>query len=128
MTKRLLDHIDLRVDDLEKCAPFYHGLLPLLGFTEDAKIDGWIQYVATHGDDDIVEFFGVTEDRNHIPNGTRIAFRAADKETVDRIASRLPALGALAIEGPDYEADFYYAVYFNDPAGNQLELCHRTKN
>ena len=38
-------------------------------------------------------------------------------------------IGAQNIEGPEfYECDFYYVVFFEDPAGNRLELCHRFQN
>lgn len=41
---RGFDHIDLRVKNLAEVRSFYEILLPALGFTKDAKIDGWIQY------------------------------------------------------------------------------------
>lgn len=124
---RRLDHIDLRVPDLEKARPFYTRLLPVLGFTEDLTIEGWLQYYAKG--DGVTEFFGVTESKNHIPNGNRIAFWAESVDEVDRLAALLHDLGARNIEGPAFEyGPTYYAVFFEDPDGNPLEICHRTSN
>ena len=45
-------------------------------------------------------------------------------------AMGLAAGGAMAgpkvVEGPGYdEGPGYYAVFFEDPSGNRLEICHR---
>lgn len=123
---RLFDHIDLRVRDLRRAAPFYERLLPLLGFTERVEIDGWLQF--ERPGPDASEFFGVTEDPAHTPNRTRIAFPAKSIEQVNELARAVRELGALNIEGPDFEAPDYYAVYFEDPSGNALEVCYRARS
>ena len=124
---RHFDHIDLRVPDLAAVTPFYRTLLPALGFTEDVSSPDWLQFTAPG--DGGTEFFGITESIHHLPNENRIAFWAQSVEEVDRIAQLLPTIGALTIEGPEwYEGDFYYVVFFEDPAHNRLELCHRLKN
>ena len=122
---RILDHVDLRVRDLRACRDFYHGLLPLVGFTLRMEIPGWIQFEGAGSG--VTEFFGVTEDPGHRPNKGRIAFWAESKDRLDRIARELPGLGAAEIEGPDWESATYYAIYFSDPSGNPLEICHRTR-
>ena|ERR1051326_8249642 len=121
---RIFDHIDLRVRDLAVAGEFYRRLLPLLGFSVKVEIEGWIQFEAAGRD--AAEFFGVTEDKNHQPNRSRIAFWAESKARVDQLAAAARELGAGNIEGPDYEAESYYAVYFDDPSGNPLEICHRS--
>lgn len=122
---RLFDHVDLRVRDLTVAGPFYRQFLPLLGFTVRVDIEGWIQFEAPGPD--AAEFFGVTEDKAHQPNRSRIAFWAGSNQRVDELASALRPLGAQNIEGPDFEAPTYYAVYFDDPSGNPLEICHRSR-
>ncbi len=122
---RLFDHVDLRVRDLAAAGPFYRALLPLLGFTVYVDIDGWIQFEAPGVD--ASEFFGITEDKDHRPNRSRIAFRADSVQRVDALAEQLRKLGAQAIEGPDYESPTYYAVYFDDPSGNPLEIVYRSQ-
>jgi len=120
---RIFDHVDLRVVSLASAAPFYRAILPVLGFSERVEIEGWLQFEAVG--EGPSEFFGVTEDSPHKPNANRIAFWAESIARVDELSRLLPAVGGLNIEGPAYESDDYYAVYFNDPSGNRLEVCHR---
>ncbi|MCI0540435.1 MAG: VOC family protein [Verrucomicrobiales bacterium] len=121
--KRRFDHIDLRVPRLTEVAAFYETLLPALGFTRRADVEGWLQFEAADGA--ITEFFGVTESPVHVPNENRVAFWAENAADVDRVAKVAKQAGARNIEGPmDYESG-YYAVFFEDPCGNRLEVCHR---
>ena len=125
---RRLDHIDLRVPNLKQAEPFYSKLLPALGFTRAADIGGWLQFNAETGET-TSEFFGMTENSEHVPNHYRFAFWATSNEEVDRLAKLLHYIGALNIEGPGFdEGPTYYAVFFEDPFGNRLEICHRTQN
>ena len=126
MKSRLFDHIDLRVRDVEQARKFYVPLLNALGFTVDQHIKDWVSYEAPRKDGQPTEFFGFTHDPNHKPNGMRIAFWAESREEVDRVAEVARAAGAKNIEGPElYEEPGYYAVFFEDPEGNKLEVCHR---
>ena len=122
---RILDHVDLRVQDLQVSGPFYRQLLPLLGFTISAEVDGWIQFEAPG--QLVAEFFGVTQDKGHRPNRSRIAFWADSVQRVDELGAAVRQLGARNVEGPAYESPTYYAVYFDDPSGNPLEVCHRSQ-
>lgn len=68
----------------------------------------------------------MTEDPQHVPNGTRIAFRAASPQDVDRIAAVIEGAGARHLEGPGLVPEYgptYYGVFFDDPEGNKLEVC-----
>ncbi len=124
---RRFDHIDLRVPDLGLVRRFYAALLPRLGFTEDMNIPDWLQYYAQG--EGPTEFFGVTQSPGHTPNENRIAFWASSVAEVDEIARLLVEIGARNIEGPSHEdSEAYYAVFFEDPAGNRFEVCHRLKN
>jgi catechol 2,3-dioxygenase-like lactoylglutathione lyase family enzyme len=125
---RRFDHVDLRVPDLALAGDFYRALLPALGFTQDLTIPEWLQYYAKG--EGATEFFGVTESRAHVPNENRIAFWASSVAEINDIARLLGQIGAKNIEGPGYEGDSnaYYAVFFEDPAGNRLEVCYRLEN
>lgn len=135
MRKGLLDHIDLRVSNMERAAKFYRSFLPQLGFVLEkyeaspspaAGEDFCTFYSA--GRDTASEFFGFTLDKNHKPNGTRIAFWAETNERVDEIAKLVKAAGGRNLEGPEICADYspgYYAFFFEDPDGNKLEICCR---
>jgi len=122
---RRFDHIDLRVPRLSDVRNFYESLLPALGFSRKADVEGWLQYEGA--DSDITEVFGITESTSHVPNENRIAFWAGTIQEVDRLARIAVTAGARNVEGPmDYEPG-YYSVFFEDPCGNRLEICHRVK-
>ena len=135
MKTRLLDHIDLRVKDMKVAAKFYSKFRPQLGFArekyepatpESQGEDSYTFYSA--GGDRPSEFFGLTQDKNHRPNGTRIAFWAETREKVDEIAKLVREAGGKNLEGPEICADYspgYYAFFFEDPDGNKLEICCR---
>ena len=122
---RHFDHIDLRVPRLAEVAAFYETLLPALGFTRRVPVEGWLQFEAANGD--ITEFFGVTESANHVVNETRVAFWAVSVDEVGRLAEVARRAGARNIEGPMHYEPGYHAVFFEDPCGNRLEICHRVK-
>jgi len=124
MTRRF-DHIDLRVPDLAEAATFYEALLPALGFTRKVEVDGWLQYESV--DEAAGAFFGVTESPGHRANENRIAFRAEGVAEVARLAETAVRAGARNVEGPMLYEPGYHAVFFEDPAGNRLEICHRVE-
>ena len=129
---RRYDHIDLRVRSISEARRFYETLLPALGFTRDVRIEGWLQFESDDADG-VTEFFGVTESPQHVANECRVAFWADSISEVKMLAEIAARAGARNIEGPAYEIPQpgetgYYAVFFEDPCGNRLEVCHRTKN
>jgi catechol 2,3-dioxygenase-like lactoylglutathione lyase family enzyme len=122
---RRYDHIDLRVPHLAGVTSFYEKLLPALGFTRDVRVEGWLQFEAAGAD--ITEFFGVTESAGHVPNENRIAFWVESVSEVDRLAEVARRADARNVEGPMQYEPGYYAVFFEDPSGNRLEVCYRVK-
>jgi catechol 2,3-dioxygenase-like lactoylglutathione lyase family enzyme len=123
--QRHFDHIDLRVPRLAEVVAFYETLLPSLGFSRKMAIEGWLQFQAAGNV--ATEFFGITESPSHVPNENRIAFRVESPADVDRVAEIAARVGARNIEGPMDYAPGYYAVFFEDPSGNRLEVCHRLR-
>ena len=123
--RRRYDHIDLRVRNLAEARPFYEVLLPALGFTRAVQIEGWLQFEAA-GVDGATEFFGLTESPTHVANECRVAFWVESNNEVERLAGIVVRAGARNVEGPLYEDPGYYAVFFEDPSGNRLEVCYRT--
>ena len=127
MKPRYFDHIDLRVSNLARAREFYARILPALGFTCDRSDSDWATFYAA-GHDRPEAFFGFTEDAQHQPNGTRIAFWAESRAEVDRFAELAREAGARNLEGPELCTEYspgYYAVFFEDADGNKLEICHR---
>ena len=127
MKTRLFDHIDLRVKDIARAQKFYAAVLPAIGFTEpeDTGPEWYNFYAPGEGKR---EFFGFTEDPNHVPNGTRISFWADSREEVDRVAQVVRQAGGKVLEGPELCVDYtpnYYAFFWEDPDGNKLEICFR---
>jgi catechol 2,3-dioxygenase-like lactoylglutathione lyase family enzyme len=126
MSTRLFDHIDLRVKNREAAQRFYAQILPAIGFRVDKSGEQWGLFEADG--QTAVDFFGFTEESDHQPNGSRIAFWAESREAVDRIGEIVRKAGARNIEGPELCVDYspgYYALFFEDPDGNKLEVCHR---
>jgi catechol 2,3-dioxygenase-like lactoylglutathione lyase family enzyme len=124
---RLIDHIDLRVKDFDRATEFYRQLLPALGFTHDRSDQEWATFYSA-GEGEPSAFVGFTADPRHQPNGTRIAFWADTREEVDRIGAVVRQIGANNVEGPELCREYspgYYAVFFEDPDGNKLEVCCR---
>ena len=127
MTRRLFDHIDLRVRSLPEARPFYAVLLPALGFPDFCNTPIGIAYDAAR-EHPKPEFVGLIEDPAHVPNATRIAFWAETKEDVDRVAAAIKPAGVRNMEGPMFCPEYsptYYGLFFEDPCGNRLEVCCR---
>lgn len=121
----LHDHIDLRVRRLAEVRPLYDALLPALGYTRIVA-DETCAYYHLPGKD--VDFFGITVDAHHRPNGTRIAFAAASRAQVHELAALASTAGARAFEAPHLCTEYaekYYATFFEDAEGNKLEICFR---
>jgi catechol 2,3-dioxygenase-like lactoylglutathione lyase family enzyme len=126
MSARLFDHIDLRVKDREAAQSFYAKILPAIGFRVDKSGEQWGLFEAEG--EKAVEFFGFTEEADFKPNGNRIAFWANSRAAVDAAAEVIRKAGGRKIEGPELCLDYspgYYAVFFEDPDGNKLEVCCR---
>jgi catechol 2,3-dioxygenase-like lactoylglutathione lyase family enzyme len=127
MKMRCFDHIDLRVRDMKVAREFYGKFLPQLGFVRESPGEDFHTFYAAGGDNP-AEFFGFTQDENHQPNGTRIAFWADTREEVDWLANLVREAGGKTLEGPEICVDYspgYYAFFFEDPDGNKLEICCR---
>ena len=127
---RYFDHIDLRVKNRAAAQQFYAALLPALGFTKDESGEKWGAFQVPEPDGKAREFFGFTEDPNHRPNESRISFWADSRGQVDEISEVVRRAGGRNIEGPQIWTEYtpgYYAVFFEDPDGNKLEVCCRER-
>lgn len=127
MNTNPFQHIDLRVNDLEEAWVFYSKILPAVGFEKGWKGKRFRGFDA-HGSPPQQAWFGFTEDKDHHANANRISFWAQSRERVDEIGRLLEDAGARNIGGPRECPDYsptYYAVFFEDPFGNCLEVCHR---
>jgi catechol 2,3-dioxygenase-like lactoylglutathione lyase family enzyme len=122
MKTRCLDHIDLRVRDMEVARKFYRKFLPHLGFVHESPGDDFHTFYSAGGDKPS-EFFGFTEDRNHHQtNADRILGRHTRRSGSAR--KNRARNGRQNAGRPEICEDYspgYYAFFFEDPDGNKLE-------
>jgi catechol 2,3-dioxygenase-like lactoylglutathione lyase family enzyme len=124
----LISHDDVRVRDRGKAEEFYDALLSVLGAVkEHGKTFTTWSIVPPDAPDDYepTEWFGITDDPHMTAGPARVAFDAPSRGTVDAIATILPAIGARNVERSEgVYGPTYYAVFFEDPDGNKLEMVH----
>lgn len=112
---RLLDHVHLRVRDLELSKRFYASVLEPLGRDLTGEGDGWFS-----ADELFVSADGTPT------TGLHIAFQAGDHETVDRFHAAALEAGWRDNGAPgerEYHAG-YYAAYVLDPDGTNVEAVY----
>jgi catechol 2,3-dioxygenase-like lactoylglutathione lyase family enzyme len=123
----VIDHVDLRVGDVARAKSFYDAFLKEYGFRGKTQPDGSQLYYRLE-ERRVCEVIVVNGEPKHRPNANRLAFFAATRADVDRIAAVAQAAGARAYEAPaacpEYTAS-YYAAFFEDPDGNRLEVVCR---
>jgi predicted lactoylglutathione lyase len=121
------NHVDLRVSNMDQATRFYEVLLPELGFTRTRHDSEW-KVFSMVGEFPSVAYFAFTQEPGHRPSATRIAFWAESRQEVNRLADLVKKAGGRNVSGPkpcpEYSST-YYAVFFEDPCGNKLEICYR---
>lgn len=113
----MLDHIIIRVKDLEKMGAYYERVLGTLGYTKGVEYPGGLQLVSPDGRDStwISPWEGdVTP--------AHVAWLAADAEQVQAFYDAAMDGGTdNGAPGPrDYHPG-YYACFVHDPEGNNIE-------
>lgn len=120
---RVLSHVDLRVRNRAAAIAYYDRLLGELGIRGSYR-DEWCEYTY-EGAAESPDWFAFTEDPDGAAGQTRVSFAAPSRAEIDRIAALLDSMGSRAIEGPEFAyGPRYYAVFFEDPDGNKLEICY----
>jgi catechol 2,3-dioxygenase-like lactoylglutathione lyase family enzyme len=110
---RLIDHLHLRVRDLEASRRFYKGVMAVIGAPLE---EGPGHFVI----DEL--WVDVGEPLSHV----HLAFQTPDRATVDRFHAAALAAGGRDNGGPG-ERDYhpgYYAAFVYDPDGNNIEAVH----
>jgi class 3 adenylate cyclase/catechol 2,3-dioxygenase-like lactoylglutathione lyase family enzyme len=112
---RLIDHVHLRVRDLDASKQFYAAVLEALGHSLSGEGDGyfWADELFASNDEEPTA-------------GLHIAFQARDRETVERFYEAALASGGLD-NGPPGERRYhpgYFAAYVIDPDGNNVEAVN----
>lgn len=115
---RLIDHLQLVVNDLAASKRFYAAVLDALGIPLGGEGEGYFWadelFVSTK---DSPAALGVTTGRVHL------AFQAKDRETVERFHSAALAAGGRDNGAPGERPYHpgYYAAFVLDPDGNNIE-------
>ena len=109
---RLIDHVHLRVRDLEVSKRFYGAALEALGLGLTRESEH--AFVAD-------ELF--VSDDGEPTSGLHLAFQAPDRETVERFYEAALAAGGRDNGGPGERGYHpgYFAAYALDPDGNNVE-------
>jgi catechol 2,3-dioxygenase-like lactoylglutathione lyase family enzyme len=112
---RLLDHVHLRVADIEASKRFYARVAEVLGLDPIREGEGWFS---------LDELF-VSTDGPPTAN-LHLAFQAADRALVDRFHQAALSSGGTD-NGEPGEREYhpgYYAGYVLDPDGNNVEAVY----
>ena len=114
-TGRLLDHVHLRVADLESSKAFYRAVLAALGR----------ELTFEHAEAFAADELFVSAD-GEPTRGLHLAFQTPDRETVDRFHAAALAAGGRDNGGPGERRYHpgYYAAYVLDPDGTNVEAVH----
>ena len=112
---RLLDHVHLRVRDVEASKRFYAGALEPLGLAVTGEGEGWFS---------VDELF--VSDDGEPTAGLHFAFQAADRETVNRFHTAALDAGGRDNGAPGERDDHpgYYAAFVLDPDGTNVEAVY----
>ena len=117
----MIDHVTIRVQDLQATRKFYTNALQPLG------------YSVLHGDDEFIGFgrdgkadtwFTLHKQRS---GPVHVAWKAATKEEVDAFYKAALTAGGKDNGAPGIRAEYhetYYGAYVLDPDGNNVEVVY----
>ena len=125
----MIDHISIRVSDIERARAFYDACLAPLGYRRVMDFG----QAAGYGDGHPGFWVGVPEPSgggfSAVPPGAHVAFVAPDRAAVDNFYRAALGAGGLDNGGPGLRSHYhpdYYAAFVLDPDGNRIEaVCHR---
>ena len=118
---RLIDHIQLVVDDLAASRRFYEAVFKVLDIPIGGEGDGFFwadEFVVSSADSPAAE--GRLTGRCHL------AFQAKDRDTVEAFYKAALANGGKDHGGPGKRPYHpgYFACFVLDPAGNNIEAVY----
>jgi catechol 2,3-dioxygenase-like lactoylglutathione lyase family enzyme len=121
----MIDHISLQVADVPASRAFYEALLTPLGMAVGA-IDDEGPVVGFFGPDPGSFWLGPA--RRDQDRELHLAFRAADRETVQAFHDAAVSIGAEILHAPRVFPEYhehYFAAFVRDPDGHNIEaVCH----
>lgn len=122
-------HIQISVNNLDKCAPFYEKLLGFMGLIQAVKSEKGIYMIG--GRTAVAVTKTTPENRRYSFDQRRIGlhhicFRARNREDIEELYGFLKKENTKVIHPPEEGpwAPGYYSVLFEDPDGIRLEMNH----
>lgn len=119
---RLIDHIQLVVDDLPACRRFYGAVFDLLGIPIIDDLEEGFFFA----DELCVSSRTSSAALGELTGRVHLAFVAKDRATVDEYHRVALAAGGVDL-GPPGERAYhpgYYGAFVRDPAGNNIEVVY----
>ena len=116
----MIDHVSIKVKDVEQAKAFYEAALAPLGYARGIEYPGGMQLLV-EGEPGDVWVAPLPEGAEAVP--THVALRAADAAAVDAFYEAALAAGGTdnGAPGPrDYHPG-YYAAFVHDPEDNNIE-------
>jgi catechol 2,3-dioxygenase-like lactoylglutathione lyase family enzyme len=118
-----IDHLWIRVSDLDAATRFYETVGPAAGFRVGSELDERTQFACVSG-----SFSVVAGDRP--TQNVHLAFAAADDATVERFHRDATAAGYRDNGPPGERAVYhpgYYGAFVLDPDGNNVEVVNHNR-
>jgi catechol 2,3-dioxygenase-like lactoylglutathione lyase family enzyme len=118
---RLVDHIQLVVQNLDDSRRFYEAVLGVLGIPVVHGGEGFFW-----ADELAITSANSKAAAGKLTGRVHLAFQAGDRAAVDRFHEAGLAAGGTDIGAPG-ERDYhpgYYAAFLLDPDGNNIEVVH----
>ena len=118
----MLDHITLKVSDIEKSKEFYEKVLGEIGIIKKADYDEAVGF--GNKDSQTAPELWIA---NGNPNNTHVAFRVNSEEEVKNFYNKALELGASDNGSPGIREKYapnYYAAFFHDFDGNNIEAVY----
>jgi catechol 2,3-dioxygenase-like lactoylglutathione lyase family enzyme len=124
----VIDHVGIRVSDLQASRRMYEGALAELGFVvlSEGEFEGdtYVLFGRDKNDDFSVHTVGKEPGRDRATTGAHIAFCAKDAEAVRRWHDAAVRHGGTDNGPPGLRPEYtghYYAAFVLDPDGNNVE-------
>jgi catechol 2,3-dioxygenase-like lactoylglutathione lyase family enzyme len=119
-----VDHLWIRVADLEACSAFYDRISPYSGFQLRSRPPGRVHFAGSGST------FALVDDDRPMTENLHLAFAADSNEPVDAFHAAATAAGyadnGKPGERPQYH-EGYYAAFVRDPAGANVELVNHNR-
>jgi catechol 2,3-dioxygenase-like lactoylglutathione lyase family enzyme len=129
----VIDHVGLRVSDLDASRRMYEAALAELGFAVLGEGvfegDAYVLFGRGANDDFALHAVGTEPGRERVTTGAHIAFKASDAASVERWHAAAIGNGGTDNGAPGIRPEYsgrYYAAFVLDPDGNNVEAVFHT--